>query len=80
MRITVGMHEAKTHFSRLVRQANDGDDIVVENNGAPVARIVPYVEAPQRRKGGFAKGKIWIADDFDAPLPELEALIYGDAE
>jgi prevent-host-death family protein len=80
MRITVGMHEAKTHFSRLVRQANNGDDIVVENNGAPVARIVPYVEAPQRRKGGFAKGKIWIADDFDAPLPELEALIYGDAE
>jgi prevent-host-death family protein len=39
-----------------VRQANDGDDVVVENNGAPVARIVPYVEAPQRRKGGFAKG------------------------
>lgn len=80
MRITVGMHEAKTHFSRLVRQANDGDDVVVENNGAPVARIVPYVEAPRRRKGGFAAGRIWIADDFDAPIPEFEALIYGDAE
>ena len=30
MRITVGMHEAKTNFSRLVRQANDGDDVVVD--------------------------------------------------
>ncbi|MDA2953159.1 MAG: type II toxin-antitoxin system prevent-host-death family antitoxin [Actinomycetota bacterium] len=80
MRITVGMHEAKTNFSRLVRQANDGDDVVVENNGSPVARIVPYVEPARRRKGGFARGMIWIADDFDAPMPELEALIYGDAE
>ncbi len=80
MRITVGMHEAKTNFSRLVRQANDGDDVVVENNGSPVARIVPYVEPARRRKGGFARGMIWIADDFDAPMPELEALIYGDTE
>jgi len=80
MRITVGMHEAKTNFSRLVRQANDGDDVVVENNGSPVARIVPYLEPARRRKGGFARGMIWIADDFDAPMPEFEALMYGDAE
>lgn len=76
MRITVGMHEAKTHFSRLVRQANDGDDIVVENNGAPVARIVPYVEVPRRRKGGLAKGKIWMSPDCWDPDPELERLFY----
>ena len=79
MRITVGMHEAKTNFSRLVRQANDGDDVVVENNGAPVARIVPYVEAPQRRKGGFAKDKIWMSPDCWDPDPDLERLFYeGD--
>jgi prevent-host-death family protein len=79
MRITVGMHEAKTHFSRLVRQANDGDDVVVENNGAPVARIVPYVEALRRRKGGLAKGKIWMSPDCWDPDPDLERLFYeGD--
>jgi prevent-host-death family protein len=79
--ITVGMHEAKTHFSRLVRQAQEGDDVVVENNGTPVARIVAYVEPPPRRRpGGFARGTFWMADDFDAPLPEFEALVYGDAE
>ena len=78
-RVTVGMHEAKTHFSRLVRQAQDGDDVVVENNGTPVARIVPFNDA-QPRPRGFAAGTIWIADDFDAPLPEFEELIYGAAE
>jgi len=40
--VTVGMHEAKTHFSRLVRRAQDGDEVVVENNGTPVARIVAF--------------------------------------
>jgi antitoxin (DNA-binding transcriptional repressor) of toxin-antitoxin stability system len=54
---------------------------VVENNGTPVARIVAYVEPPPRRRpGGFARGTFWMADDFDAPLPEFEALVYGDAE
>jgi prevent-host-death family protein len=77
--VTVGMHEAKTHFSRLVRRAQAGDDVVVENNGTPVARIVAYVpEPPRRRAGGFARGTFWIADDFDAPMPEFEALVYGD--
>lgn len=78
--ITVGMHEAKTHFSRLVRQAREGDDVIVENNGSPVARIVAYVqEPPRQRPRGFARGTIWISDDFDAPIPDFEALVYGDA-
>jgi len=75
-RVTVGMHEAKTHFSRLVRRAQDGDDVVVENNGTPVARIVAYEHA-QPRPRGFAQGTVWMADDFDAPLPEFEELVYG---
>jgi prevent-host-death family protein len=78
--ITVGMHEAKTNFSRLVRRAQEGDDVVVENNGTPVARIIAYAgEPPRRRVGGFARGTFWIAEDFDAPLPDLESLIHGDA-
>lgn len=80
--ITVGMHEAKTHFSRLVRQAQDGADVVVENNGTPVARIVPYVaEEPRRRTGGFGKGLYSESPDCWGPDPELEALFYeGDLQ
>lgn len=79
-RVTVGMHEAKTHFSRLVRQAQDGDDVVIENNGTPVARIVAYADpAPRRRQGGFGKGRYREAPDCWDPDPELEALFYeGD--
>ncbi len=77
--VTVGMHEAKTHFSRLVRRAQAGDDVVVENNGTPVARIVAYVpEPPRRRAGGGAPGAGGVADDLDAPKPGFEALVYGD--
>lgn len=79
-RVTVGMHEAKTHFSRLVRRAQDGDDVVVENNGTPVARIVAYVqEPPRRRRGGFGKGLYRESPDCWDPDPELERLFYeGD--
>ena len=57
-----------------------GDDVVVENNGSPVARIVPYVEPARRRTGGFARGMIWASEDCWDPDPELERLFYGGDE
>lgn len=76
-RVVVGMHEAKTHFSRLVRQAVAGDDVVVASGGTPVARIVPYLEHREPRRPGLLAGRIRIADDFNAPLPEFEDAFYG---
>ncbi len=79
-RVTVGMHEAKTHFSRLVRQAQDGDDVVVENNGTPVARIVPFADDnPRCRARGMLKGRVWMSEDCWDPDPELERLFYEGA-
>lgn len=67
---TVNIHEAKTQFSRLVDAAANGEEIVIAKAGVPAARLVP-VERPKvvRRFGGL-KGKVRIADDFDAPLPD----------
>ncbi|KKI35993.1 antitoxin [Burkholderia vietnamiensis] len=67
---TVNIHEAKTQFSRLVDAAASGEEIVIAKAGVPTARLVP-VERPKvvRRFGGL-KGKLKIADDFDAPLPD----------
>lgn len=75
--VTVGMHEAKTHFSRLVRRAQAGDDVIGENNGTPVARIVAYEpgQAP-RRKGGFGRGIYWESADCWDPDPALERFFY----
>jgi prevent-host-death family protein len=73
----VNVHEAKTHLSRLLRRVAAGEDITIARAGVPVARLVA-VEADDKRPLGFARGDIWIADDFDAPLPDdLLALFYG---
>ena len=66
--ITVNMHEAKTRLSELVEQAAAGEEIVISRAGKPRARLVPLKPVTKRKPGGW-KGKTWIADDFDAPLP-----------
>jgi prevent-host-death family protein len=64
-RIVVGIHQAKTQFSKLVKQAEAGHEIVVENVGRPVARIVGYTPVVSRRKPGSLAGKIEILAGFD---------------
>jgi prevent-host-death family protein len=73
------MHDAKTHLSRLVDEAAAVEEIVIARSGRPVARIVALKdEARKPREFGRMKGKIWIADDFDAPLPDdLLDLFYN---
>jgi len=63
------MHEAKTHFSKLVDSVIKGNEIVIAMAGKPVAKLGPIEKKPKRRRGAM-KGKIKIAKDFDEPLPE----------
>lgn len=75
----VNIHDAKTHFSKLINQAIKGDEIIIARGGKPVIRLVPYTEKTQERRGGQFKGLIQISDDFDAPLPEeILKHFYGD--
>jgi prevent-host-death family protein len=64
----VNLYDAKTQLSRLVDRAADGEEIVIAKAGKPRARLVPLAKRT-RRKPGVWKGKLWIARDFDAPLP-----------
>jgi prevent-host-death family protein len=66
---TVNIHDAKTQFSKLLQRVLAGEEIVIAKAGAPIARLVPYEQKPTHRIPGSAKGKIWIARDFNAPLP-----------
>jgi len=70
MPVKVNIHEAKTHFSRLLAQVGKGEEIIISKAGKPVARLIPVEENPVNRVAGSAKGKVIIAEDFDAPLPE----------
>lgn len=63
------MHEAKTHFSRLLERAHAGEEIVIAKNGEPYARLVPLGK-PRAREPGLLKGK--LDDAFFDPLPEEE--------
>jgi prevent-host-death family protein len=66
------IYEAKPQLSKLVDLANKGESFVIAKAGTPLAKLVPLGEPGRGTKFKFEtmKGKIWIADDFDAPLPE----------
>jgi prevent-host-death family protein len=66
----VNIHEAKTHLSKLLEQVRLGEEVVIAKSGRPVARLVAIEGARKRRAPGSAKGQIFMAEDFDAPLPE----------
>ncbi len=68
----VNIHEAKTHFSKLVARAAAGEEIVITKAGEPMCKLVPLSKRTQRRKPGIWEGKIEIFEGFDDPLTEFE--------
>lgn len=74
----VNVHEAKTQLSRLLQRVSTGEEIVIANRGVPVAKLVPVARAKSRRELGIDRGRLKVADDFDAPLPaEILAAFQG---
>ena len=64
------VHAAKTHLSRLIDRALDGEDVIVGRAGRPLVRLVPYVQDETPRRPGRWAGRLTVADDFDA-TPDL---------
>jgi prevent-host-death family protein len=75
------IHEAKTHFSRLLELIERGEEVVIARSGQPVARLTAY--RPARRSiapPGSMKGRDWqMDDDFDAPIDELFSCLQEPA-
>ena len=67
---SVNIHEAKTHLSRLLDRVAAGEEIIIAKAGRPVARLVPVKPPSRPRTPGTLAGRITLAEDFDAPLPE----------
>jgi len=77
---TYNMHEAKTHLSRLAERASQGEEIVIARNGRPLAKLVP-IAGRKPLKFGVWKGKVWMSDDFDDPLPwEIQKYFEGEGD
>ena len=64
----VGVHEAKTHLSQLLRRVASGEEIEIHSGGRPVARLVA-IKQPGKRQFGIDRGRFEVPEDFDAPLP-----------
>jgi prevent-host-death family protein len=71
MQVTI--HEAKTHLSRLVKKALEGEEVIIAKGNQPLVKLVVVPEAQQGRRIGGAKGVIkYMAEDFDAPLEAFQ--------
>ena len=71
---TVTIQEAQAQLPDLIHRLSDGDELVITENNQPVAKLARTV-APKQQwpcKAGSAKGKIWMAPDFDAPLEDFK--------
>ena len=78
--IEVSIEQVKTQLAALLEQVATGEDVIIIESGKPVAKIVT-IKQPKRRRLGEDIGKGWVADDFDAPLPDdLQAYFEGRGE
>jgi prevent-host-death family protein len=77
------VHQAKTHFSRLLKEAEAGQEVIVMRGKKPIAKIVPINEASAEKPKqdfrliGAFHGKIsWDEDAFD-PMTDQELIESG---
>ena len=72
--IIANMYEAKTHLSKLVQKALQGEDIILAKSGKPLVKLVPASVKKKDIKFGLMKGQIQIADDFNCFGAELQEM------
>jgi len=63
--------DAKARLSELVDKALAGEEVIVARDNKPLLKLVP-LGAKGRRRPGSAKGRLRVAEDFDAPLPDFD--------
>jgi len=79
---TVNIHEAKTHLSRLIELASNGEPFIIAKAGKPLVKVMALgaPEASQTRRIGFMAGQIQVPEDFDRMgADEIEAMFGGEA-
>ena len=73
----VNIHEAKTHLSKLIKRAIDGEEVIIAKGNKPIAWLIAF-EKSVTRKLGTAKGKIFTSPDFDKPLDDFADYMQWD--
>ncbi len=76
--VTVNVHEAKSNLSRLLKQVEAGEEVVIARNGKPVARLAPFKRRGVRKPGALKGNRVWqeLSDLAMQPLPEEELAMW----
>ena len=69
---TFNVADAKSRFSELIQKAMVGEEVIIAKDNKPIVKLVPLVAPGKARRPGSAKGKIWMAPDFDATPSDFE--------
>ncbi len=78
---TVNIHQAKMELSQLLSRVELGAEIIISNQGIPVAKLVPFHAPSDRRASlGLDRGRFTVPEDFDDPLPEEILTTFESAE
>lgn len=78
---TVNIHEAKTHLSKLVEQAVEGEPFIIAKAGKPLVKVT-RLDAPsgkQVKRLGFMAGQIAVPDDFDRMGSDAIEKLFGES-
>ena len=67
---TVTVEDAQSKFSELLTFTLEGNEVIIVENSKKLARLIPFSAFDTPRIAGLNKGKIWMSEDFDAPLPD----------
>lgn len=80
--LTVNIHDAKTHLSRLVDQAAHGEAFIIAKAGKPLVKVVPLTseDSNTAQRLGFMAGEITVPDDFDTMGSDVVSQLFADQE
>ena len=74
MLIVSNIHEAKTNLSKLLDQVQKGKEVIISKAGVPVAKLVLFTKAENKRQPGLWAGKVWISNNFDQEDEDINKL------
>lgn len=74
----VNIQDGEAQLSRILERVERGEEIVIARAGVPIARLSRYRASQPKRQGGQWKGKVWMSDDFDTPLPDEILRAFND--
>ena len=76
--VQVDIHYAKTHLSHLLKQVEQGEEVVIAKGGKPIAYLVKQLPGERKkRQFGLDEGRFEVPEDFDEPLSDFETAFYG---